>query len=115
MERSPEKNNAMVLLLDFYGELLTERQRQIAELYYDDDLSLSEISQNTGITRQGVRESLLKSVALLETYEEKLHMRARFAKTTACLQALCNVIQKMEPYPDDSLRDLLLCAQQLCT
>ncbi|MBQ7847547.1 MAG: DNA-binding protein, partial [Clostridia bacterium] len=43
------------MLLDFYGELLTERQRELADLYYNDDLSLSEVAEECGITRQGVR------------------------------------------------------------
>ena len=50
------KNLEIALLFDFYGEMLTEKQRDVVELYYDDDLSLSEIAENEGITRQGVRD-----------------------------------------------------------
>ena len=45
-------------LLDIYGALLTDRQRDVLDLYYNDDLSLSEISENLGITRQGVRDAI---------------------------------------------------------
>ena len=59
-------------LIDIYGELLSKRRREIIEAYYFDDLSLSEISLNTGISRQGVRDSIKKSEAELRGYEEKL-------------------------------------------
>ena len=51
----------ITLLLDFYGNALTERQRRTAELYFQEDLSLGEIAQMTGITRQGVRDGLKKA------------------------------------------------------
>lgn len=47
------KNLEISLLFDFYGDMLTEKQRDVVELYYNDDLSLSEIAENEGITRQG--------------------------------------------------------------
>ena len=52
------KNLEIALLFDFYGEMLTDKQRDVVELYYNDDLSLSEIAENEGITRQGVRDSI---------------------------------------------------------
>lgn len=66
------------LLLDFYGEILTERRRQVTSLYYDDDLSLSEVAEITGISRQGVRDAVNKSVAELYSLEDKLGLAARF-------------------------------------
>lgn len=59
-------------MLDFYGEILSERQRQLCEFYYNDDLSLSEIAENTGITRQGVSDGIKKSERILLQAEEKL-------------------------------------------
>ena len=50
----------MTMLFDFYGELLTERQKEFYELYYDEDLSLSEIAENYGISRQGVRDVIVR-------------------------------------------------------
>ena len=57
-----EKNIEVSLLLDFYGELLKPTGRHAVDLYYNDDLSLSEIAEDTGITRQGVRDSVFHSV-----------------------------------------------------
>ena len=55
MAGKPQKNLAYSVLLDFYGPALTEKQRAILTEYYDEDLSLAEIAENFGITRQGVR------------------------------------------------------------
>ena len=52
------KNLDITLLLDFYGDLLTEKQRTFISYYYNDDLSLAEIAANEGITRQGVRDAI---------------------------------------------------------
>lgn len=59
-------------LLDIYGSLLNERQRSMLELYCDEDLSLSEISENVGITRQGVRDAIARAANNLTEIEEKL-------------------------------------------
>lgn len=55
------KNMEIALLFDFYGDMLTDKQRDVVELYYDNDLSLSEIAENEGITRQGVRDSIKRA------------------------------------------------------
>ena len=52
----------MTLLFDFYGELLTERQKEFFDLYYNEDLSLAEIAENSGISRQGVRDVIVRAV-----------------------------------------------------
>ena len=67
-----EKNMKFPLLLDIYGATLSERRREIVGYYYNDDLSLSEISEITGISRQGVRDSIKKSEDEINTLEEKL-------------------------------------------
>ena len=59
-------------LCDVYGPLLTEKQRELVALYYDDDLTLSEIADYAGITRQAVRDALTRTEAALESYEERL-------------------------------------------
>lgn len=74
-----EKDMRLTLLLDHYGDLLSEHRRDIIEMYYCEDLSLAEIAENTGITRQGVRESIKKSEADLRTFESKLHLAERLA------------------------------------
>ena len=55
----------MSLLFDFYGETLTEKQRELFDLYYNEDLSLSEIAEHAGITRQGVRDSIERSTPFM--------------------------------------------------
>ena len=62
-------------LWDAYGPLLTELQREICELYYSLDLSLSEIAEEKGVSKQAVSDTLKKSRELLDSYEEKLHFR----------------------------------------
>ena len=76
------------LLLEFYACLLTERQAELVDLYYNDDLSLSEISELTGITRQGVRDGIKKSEVMLCSYEEKLGMYALYLRRQEELKAL---------------------------
>lgn len=61
-----------MLMLDRYGSLLTEKQRDTLELYFQDDLSLSEISELKNISRQGVRENLWQGIRTLVEYEKKL-------------------------------------------
>ena len=72
-----EKNYNISRLLDFYGEMLPDRQRLAVSLYYNDDLSLSEIAEELGISRQGVRASLKRSEEALCSWEEKLGLAAR--------------------------------------
>ena len=72
------KNYEMAVLIDFYGEMLTAKQRDFLEYYYNDDLSLSEIAENEGITRQGVRDAIKRAEAQLIAMEERLGLVARF-------------------------------------
>lgn len=66
------KDLKMSVLLDLYGEMLTQKQRMLVDYYYNEDLSLSEISANEGITRQGVRDGIKRAEGQLYAYEEKL-------------------------------------------
>ena len=74
------KNLEISYLLDFYGEMLTQKQRDVMEQYYNDDLSLSEIAENFGITRQGVRDAIKHGEATLLELEEKICFCARYRK-----------------------------------
>ena len=76
------------LLLDFYGELLTEKQRLCCELHFNEDLSLSEIAEQCGISRQGVWDNIRRAVASLEEIEEKTGLIRRFSETRHALEAL---------------------------
>ena len=73
-----EKNLEIAYLFDFYGEILSEKQQLAVELYYNDDLSLSEIAAQLGISRQGVRDSLKRSETALYDMEEKLGLAGKF-------------------------------------
>ncbi len=74
------KNLHISALLDVYGEFLSEKQKRIAENYYYDDLSLSEIAENEQITRQGVNDLIKRAEAQLLSYEEKCRYCENFTK-----------------------------------
>ncbi len=97
-EKTDEKNSRVYysILLEFYGNLLTERQREIIAYSLDEDLSLSEISELTGITRQGVRDSIGKAEERLSYYEEKLGMYAAFKERQIIGEKLCELLRKKE-------------------
>ena len=66
------------MLLDFYGELLTERQRECYDLHYNDDLSLAEIAEQSGVSRQCVWDNIRRADAALAEFEDKTKLAARF-------------------------------------
>lgn len=72
------KNLEISVLYDFYGDMLTEKQQEVIELYYNEDLSLAEIAAHSGITRQGVRDSIKRAEAQLQEFEEILGLAGRF-------------------------------------
>ena len=75
-----EKIYEQTMLFDFYGELLTEHQRSIYEDAVYNDMSLGEIAQDRGISRQGVHDLIKRCDKILQDYESKLHLVERFAK-----------------------------------
>ena len=75
-----EKFVEQSLLYDFYGELLTEHQQKIYEDAVFDDLSVSEIARNEGISRQGVHDLIKRCNKILSGYEERLHLVERFLR-----------------------------------
>ena len=84
------KNQAyrMAMLFDFYGDLLTERQREFYDLYYNEDLSLAEIAENYGISRQGVRDVIVRAEAAMTEVEDKTHIIRRFHQSRAAINAI---------------------------
>lgn len=72
------KNLEISFLLDFYGEMLTKKQHDFLIYYYDEDLSLSEIAENEGITRQGVRDAIKRAESQLFEMEQRLGLAKRF-------------------------------------
>ena len=82
------KDLKVSLLMDFYGNLLPEKQLDMLEQYYQEDLSLSEIAQNSDITRQGVHDNIKRAVAELKNYEEKLGLLTRFSEITEAAEQI---------------------------
>lgn len=89
-----EKNLEIGYLLDFYGDVLSERKRTVLDYYYNDDLSLAEIAEEIGISRQGVRELIKKAGEELMFYEEKLGLAKRFQLVEAQTEQLLSLMEK---------------------
>lgn len=83
------------LLFDFYGQLLTDKQRDIVELYYADDLSLSEISEHLGISRQGVYDALKRAESTLEEYEARLGLVEKFLQHKSLLNKIGSMLDEI--------------------
>ena len=97
-----EKNMELSLLLDFYGELLSEKVRRATELYYNDDLSLSEVAEDMGITRQGVRDLIKRAEGNLYGYEQKLGLYKRFLEMQKGLGTLKDSLVKAKSLLDNN-------------
>lgn len=84
------------LLYDFYGELLTQHQKEIYEDFILNDLSLGEIALERGISRQGVHDLVKRCDKILNGYEEKLHLIERFSKTKDDVEQICNLAENQD-------------------
>ena len=100
------KNMEMSFLFDFYGDMLTAKQRDVVELYYDNDLSLSEIAENAGITRQGVRDSIKRAEAQLLEMEDRLGLARRFREMSQQRETLVQAAQDIREYNDRGARSM---------
>lgn len=90
------KNLELSYLIDFYGDVLTDKQRDVMEQYYNADLSLAEIAENFGITRQGVRDSIKRGEGVLLDLEEKVGFVKRYRAMQGKLQQLEDLAQEIE-------------------
>ena len=81
-----DKTLHMTMMFDFFGDLLTGKQREYFDLYHNEDLSLSEISEITGITRQGVYDIITRAEKALEEMEQKTGVVKRWRETHAGLE-----------------------------
>ena len=88
------------MLLDFYGELLTEKQRACCELHFNEDLSLAEIAEQVGISRQGVWDNIRRAEAALNEYEKKTGLLRRFNAVRAKLGEIREECEKIGPEAD---------------
>ena len=91
-----EKLVEQALLYDFYGELLTEHQKQIFEDHVLNDLSVSEIAAVEGISRQGVHDMLKRCDKILSGYEQKLKLIEKFMKTKEKVEAIHHLANRMK-------------------
>ena len=100
----------MALLFDFYGELLTEKQRVLFDLYYNQDFSLGEIAENEGISRQGVHDAIARAEQALRNYEEKTGCVARYYRTQEAMAAIAEAASLLR---DSAAPEAVLAAQKI--
>ena len=86
----------MTMLYDFYGELLTERQKEFFDLYYNEDLSLAEIAENAGISRQGVRDVIVRAEGIMQEVEDKTGLIRRFEALRPHLDAIQSAAEEIQ-------------------
>ena len=91
-----EKISHVVLLKDFYGPLLTEKQQNVLNLHYENDLSLSEIADDMNSSRQAVYDMVKKAESQLEQYEQKLGLVERFQIMRKHLNELSSLLEGTE-------------------
>lgn len=92
------KDMSIAMLLDFYGDLLTEKQAQALDLYYNEDLSLAEIAAPLEISRQGVRDSIKRGEKQLQDYEEALGLAKRFRDVKGEIMQISEMVMQMQEY-----------------
>jgi len=90
------KDLHITFLLDFYGDMLTDKQREVVECYYNEDLSLAEIAEEKGITRQGVRDAIKRAEQQLLEMEERLGLAKRFHTVQEELAVICDCALQIE-------------------
>ena len=95
MAPKSQKDLTFSVLLDYYGPVLTEKQRAILTEYYDQDLSLAEIAENYGITRQGVRDAIKHGEATLTELEKNLGYAEKDAAQRADLARLQQLVMEV--------------------
>ncbi len=108
-----EKNIEVSLLFDFYGELLKPSGRQAIDLYYNEDLSLAEIADQSGITRQGVRDSIKRCEQQLFEFEKKLGLFRRFQELEEGLDEIALTAQQIyNNSQDNNIKELATVIEQ---
>ena len=78
----------MSMLFDFYGELLTDKQKELFDLYYNEDMSLTEIAENADISRQGVRDAVIRAETILRETEDKVGLVRKYSGLDAKFLAI---------------------------
>ena len=99
------------MLFDLYGELLTKKQREYFHLHYNEDLSLAEIAEHEGITRQGVRDSIKRGEAMLHEMEDALHLVARVTDYERRLADIRDIAMEIGAYNNKNVYSRYLTEQ----
>ena len=107
----------LILLYDYYGDLLTDRQKECFELRYNQDLSLGEIGQELGISRQGVFDNLSRTEILLKNMEQKTGCVQRDLRCRKAVQTISSTVQQLRDHSDPQVctaaQEILSVMQQL--
>ena len=103
----------MTMLFDFYGEVLTPRQKEFFDLYYNEDLSLAEIAENYGISRQGVRDVIVRAEAIMTDLEDKTGLMKRFMLMQQQVQAILAAAEKMMAPDFEQAKELARLANEI--
>ena len=105
----------MSLLLDYYGELLSQKQRTCFDLYYNQDLSLSEIAAELGVSRQGVHELLARAESSLGEFERVTGCIARDRRTAKALEAIADACERLQSIPEarEAAHNILLASASI--
>ena len=99
------KDLSISILIDFYGELLTQKRYDVLDMYYNQDLSLSEIAEECGISRQGARDAIKHGEAQLYGLEEKLGLAERFSQISETMNEMKCVAEQIK---QDDKRDEMI-------
>ncbi|SHI81155.1 hypothetical protein SAMN02745975_00672 [Geosporobacter subterraneus DSM 17957] len=94
------------LLYDFYGQLLTEKQQEVVQLYYNNDYSLGEISEQLNVSRQAVYDTIKRTEKVLFEYEEKLGLVEKFINTQKDIERILEIVEKIEHQIGSAKADL---------
>ena len=94
----------MLLLFDYYGDMLTERQRMCLDLRYNQDLSLAEIAEELGVSRQGVHDNIIRAEAHLQKMEAKTGCVRRYLQSREAMQSILITAEALKAHADPAVR-----------
>lgn len=98
------KDLRIAFLLDFYGDMLTDKQREVVDAYYNEDLSLGEIAAEKDITRQGVRDAIKRAEQQLLEMEDRLGLAKRFQSVRVALTQICDSALRIQEINEQGMR-----------
>lgn len=96
----------MLLLFDYYGDMLTERQQMCLDLRYNQDLSLAEIAEELGVSRQGIHDNIIRAEAHLQRMEAKTGCVRRYLQSRAAMERILESVQDLKNHNDPAVREV---------